>query len=379
MNKEDFKCNVLIMGKTGAGKSSLLNYLCDTNLAETGTGKPVTGEGIFEYPALINGQEIRIFDSWGIEAGKVDKWKTIIDRSLQEHGVQKEMDEWFHSVIYCIQAGGGRIENIDSEIIKKFLAEGYLVTVVLTKADQVREETETTMKSVLYNELKGSIPSSFKGNIHIISTCAEKKQTRLGETKPFGKEELQEAILDGWRRTTIERLPKHVVARLCEKVEEWEKQQRSFLASKHVSGVHSQNSNILKTINNNAQSFCKILENRYYKEYLSEALESCNKANLSLKSLFRVNIKIPITKIDNDDLDSKWRYFVLLSSSIIEMSFPIMNIPLLIIKEIQSKSANRILDERNKIIEHIQFLSNKMKDECHKKESVISLELQKAL
>lgn len=372
--KEDFKCNVLIMGKTGTGKSTLLNYLCDTNLAKTGTGRPVTGEGIFEYPALINGQEIRIFDSWGIEAGKVDKWKEIIDKSLREHGVQKRMDEWFHSVIYCIQAGGGRIENIDSEIIKKFLVEGYLVTVVLTKADQVSEEMEETMKSVLLDELNESTPTSFKGNIHIISTCAEKKKTRIGETKPFGKEELQEAILDGWKRTTIERLPKHVVARLCEKVDEWEKDQRSFIANRMVSGVHSHNSDLLNTINKNAQSFCEVLKNKYYNEYLSEAIESCNKANLSLESLFHINFKVPNNTIVNNDGNSKWWPLIVLSPSIL-----VTTIPLLIIEKIQSKSATRIIDERNKIKEHIQSLSKQIKVELQKKESIIALELKKII
>ena len=83
--KEDFKCNVLIMGKTGTGKSTLLNYICDANFAQTGTGKPVTGEGIYEYTVGINGQEVRVFDSWGIEAGKVDRWKKLVAQSLQDH------------------------------------------------------------------------------------------------------------------------------------------------------------------------------------------------------------------------------------------------------------------------------------------------------
>ena len=55
--EENFRCNVLIMGKTGTGKSTLLNYICDANLAETGSGKPVTGEGIYDIRMSINGQK----------------------------------------------------------------------------------------------------------------------------------------------------------------------------------------------------------------------------------------------------------------------------------------------------------------------------------
>ena len=76
------------MGKTGTGKSTLLNYLCDKKIADPGTGKPVTGEGIYEYKVNINDQEVRLFDSWGIEAGKTEKWKQLIADALKEHGVQ---------------------------------------------------------------------------------------------------------------------------------------------------------------------------------------------------------------------------------------------------------------------------------------------------
>ena len=34
--------NILVVGKTGVGKSTLINHLFRDNLAETGVGKPVT-------------------------------------------------------------------------------------------------------------------------------------------------------------------------------------------------------------------------------------------------------------------------------------------------------------------------------------------------
>ena len=40
---EDFRCNIVTLGKTGAGKSSLLNYLFGTTF-KSGVGKPVTGD-----------------------------------------------------------------------------------------------------------------------------------------------------------------------------------------------------------------------------------------------------------------------------------------------------------------------------------------------
>lgn len=171
---DDFICNILIMGATGTGKSSLLNYLCGQEVARAGAGKPVTEEGIFEFDALLNGQTVRIYDSWGIEAGKVERWKSIINKELVVHGADKPIEEWFHSVVYCIQAGGARIQDTDSEIIRKFFCEGYNVLIVLTKADQVSEDDEAEMKGVILQEVESSIKQGKHCNI--VSCCAVEKR-----------------------------------------------------------------------------------------------------------------------------------------------------------------------------------------------------------
>ena len=59
--------NILVLGKTGVGKTSLLNYLYGFDLP-TGAGLPKTGKGLHENVITRNGITYHIFDTWGIEA-----------------------------------------------------------------------------------------------------------------------------------------------------------------------------------------------------------------------------------------------------------------------------------------------------------------------
>ena len=368
--ESDFKCNVLIMGKTGTGKSTLLNYLCETDLAKTGAGKPVTGEGIYEYDVVINGQEVRIFDSWGIEAGKVNRWKQLIDDSLRNHGVQRRMEDWFHSVIYCIQAGGGRVEDIDAEIIRKFLNEGYLLTVVLTKADQVDEDDEARMKQVILSEITTSLPSSSKkGTINVIATCAEKKKTRSGETQPFGKENVQLAILEGWKNTVLERIPKHVVSRLIGCVDDWEEDEKNRLRNTEISGASEHNQEIYKEIKSDAETFRKEDIPALCKEIMADVVESCHKADTSIRNTFNIKLE-GLKEVKKKEEDLKWWQWVL--------AIPVLPVAWANVKIsewVRSRSAEHIADERQQLEQYIEKISDHLRNQCSRLEPSITKEL----
>ena len=371
---EDFKCNVLIMGKTGTGKSTLLNYLCDSRVAETGTGKPVTGEGIYEYSVIINGQEVRVFDSWGIEAGKVERWKNLIDQSLKEHGVQKKMEEWFHSVIYCIQAGGGRVEDIDVEIIRRFLKDGYLLTVVLTKADQYKRnpDAEPQMRKVLLNELKSAIPASGKGRMNIISTCAERKKLINGEmTTPFGKEDVQKAILDGWKETVIERLPKHVVARLCEVVDEWKEEELLLISQREVSGNPENNVTLYNEIYEDGVKLTKTIKS-LAKQFLDEAVKSCKKADASLKVMFDINLAAKKPQKGENGPLKWWEWFIAIPIAIVSF------IPMTIDTILNDLSKKKRGEEKQHIEDFIVGIADDIKSGCLDLEPKIARELNKS-
>ena len=69
MEGDKIKTNILIAGKSGVGKSSLLNYIFGEEVAETGAGKPVTAEGLHEYSFELKDNDrisFSICDSWGL-------------------------------------------------------------------------------------------------------------------------------------------------------------------------------------------------------------------------------------------------------------------------------------------------------------------------
>jgi len=369
----DFLCNVLIMGKTGTGKSSLLNYICGQDLAKVAAGKPVTGEGLFPYEVTINDQQIRIFDSWGIEAGKVDRWMTLLEKSLQEHGVHKSMEEWFHSVIYCIQAGGARIEEIDSKIIRQFLNEGYNVTIILTKADQADPEQEKLLKEAIFNEVK-SAKAGREDSIKIVSCCSQELNLRSGHVDPFGKEELQKAILDGWKETIIDRMPKHVIGRICQEIDLWAEGEKETVNNQaKITGIGAWNKDIYKAIVESAKKKVNQIQDKILPETLKESIESCHKANASLSNIF--NIQLNNQSLSQELLEET-------SSKVKEIITGLLSgiflIP--IIAQLIAGSSKKLKEEqKQKIGEFVDNLSSELKEQIQLLEEDVTSIIEESL
>ena len=71
-NNDELTLNLLILGQTGVGKSSLINALVGEYI-EIFFNK----DGIFPHQHEIDGKKVVIYDSWGLEVGKDEKWKKL--------------------------------------------------------------------------------------------------------------------------------------------------------------------------------------------------------------------------------------------------------------------------------------------------------------
>jgi len=175
-----YRYNIAIVGKSGVGKSAFINYLFQTHKAKTGAGRPVTEKGFHPYDIDINSLPVRIYDSWGLEADKADQWIAELNTELQKRGTDTSPQHWFHTVFYCINAGGHKVESFDSKVIKKFLDHKNRVTVIFTKADLISESDLEEMTRVIREDVDESIP--------VIPVCSEDKVLLSGrKVTPFGR------------------------------------------------------------------------------------------------------------------------------------------------------------------------------------------------
>ena len=122
--------NLILFGKTGVGKSTLINAVCRRELAATGIGKPVTKKvKYYEHPDGL----LRLWDTVGFEVGDdgdeilADVQEIIKDRR------HRDVKDRIHAVWYCVRANDRRFEEHQAKIIRALAALNLPIILVLTQ------------------------------------------------------------------------------------------------------------------------------------------------------------------------------------------------------------------------------------------------------
>ena len=132
------KLNIIIVGKSGVGKSTLINSLFRGEFAETGLGRPVTDE---IRRIEKKGYPLAIYDTPGFELskGQQTKVKDEIIELINNGFASKDINDAIHCIWYCINVGGNRTFDATEVEWLKELTESNKVTqvpiiVVLTQS-----------------------------------------------------------------------------------------------------------------------------------------------------------------------------------------------------------------------------------------------------
>lgn len=182
INKE--KVNIIVAGKTGVGKSSLINYIFGKEVAKVGDGQPVTQE-IQEYD--LENDNITLFDTKGIEAKDYEKTLDNIKKYLELKQDSPDENDDIHIAWLCISERGDRVEEADRELLKILNEAGIPVIGVFTKRESKRESN--FVNKVVEDNL---LPEA-KAIVRVRSITEEVEiEDNLVELKPKGAEELLE-------------------------------------------------------------------------------------------------------------------------------------------------------------------------------------------
>ena len=276
-NNDELTLNLLILGQTGVGKSSLINALFGEIVAKAGPGKPISTH-IKKYETELDGKKVNLYDSMGFEVNN-EKCIKDIKNALKERSADKDIKDWFHSVTYCIQAGGLKIQDFDIKMIKQFADEKYNIIIALTKSDQIGKAKREEFIEIIKKEVK----KATKKDIMVITVSADPEQldNMTEKPKPFGLEEYKAAILISWREIFINRIPLHIIEKL----------------KKDILNAKSNAPRKGKELSNKIQKHFSNILNTNIQKYVRESIEKYYNINVDILATSK-NINLSSRKLD---------------------------------------------------------------------------------
>jgi len=189
-NKKISSYNIQIIGKTGVGKSTLINTLLRTEIASTTFGRIGTHEtqefSCVKYPF------IKFIDTRGTElssSNNIDKVQENTLNYIEKRLSEKDPNKTIHCLFYCINAN--RFEDIEADVLLKLRQKyknGNLPIIIVYTQNYFEEDFEE-MKKYINVKLKKNneteIGEKVK-DINFVGVVAKKKSN----IKPNGLDKL---------------------------------------------------------------------------------------------------------------------------------------------------------------------------------------------
>lgn len=146
------KPNILLIGKTGAGKSSLVNAVFGEYFAKTGTGEPITKHLERFAP---EDKPVVVFDTKGLEHGSHEEFLEETQKFLLHLRSSQDLTHHLHVIWYMIDMSHSRFQPFEEFICRELLSDISLIF-ILNKTDTC---SENQIKSVTESIRKAKFPN----------------------------------------------------------------------------------------------------------------------------------------------------------------------------------------------------------------------------
>ena len=189
-NKKINCYNIQIIGKTGVGKSTLINALLRKEVAPTSFGKI----GTYQTEEYTSPKYpfIKFIDTRGTELSPLNNINKVEENTLNY--IKKKLDEKdpnksIHCLFYCINSN--RFEDIESQVLltlRKKYKNGNLPIIIVYTQNYFQDDFEK-MKNYVNKKLEENHETEIGENaedINFVGVLAKKKST----LKPFGLDKL---------------------------------------------------------------------------------------------------------------------------------------------------------------------------------------------
>ena len=150
------KANIIAMGKSGVGKSTLINAVLGEKKAAIGTGEAATPEiEVYKTTAHLDSEEVslELLDTAGLELDSSLNAEIIqsVQSRIDELTEDAEDTDEIHMVWYCVNPNANRFEDFEADFIREMMYD-YEIPVVTVLTQCYDEQQEEAMREAILKD-----------------------------------------------------------------------------------------------------------------------------------------------------------------------------------------------------------------------------------